>query len=87
MSFKFMAAVTICIDFGAQENKVFHCFHFSIVFSSICHEVMGPDAVILVFRILKFKPAFSLSHLCRGAKPNNSILDTLSLTCPGEGDA
>ena len=26
---------------------------------SICHEVMGPDAVILVF-ILSFKPAFSL---------------------------
>jgi len=25
--FKFMAAVTICGDFGAQENKVSHCFH------------------------------------------------------------
>ena len=23
----FMATVTICSDFGAQENKVFHCFH------------------------------------------------------------
>ena len=23
----FIAAVTICNDFGAQENKVFHCFH------------------------------------------------------------
>ena len=23
----FMAAVTICSDFGAQENKVSHCFH------------------------------------------------------------
>ena len=23
-----MAAVTICSDFGAQENKVCHCFHF-----------------------------------------------------------
>ena len=23
----FMAAVTICSDFGAQKNKVFHCFH------------------------------------------------------------
>ena len=23
----FMAAVTICTDFGAQENKVWHCFH------------------------------------------------------------
>ena len=23
----FMAAVTICRDFGAQENKICHCFH------------------------------------------------------------
>ena len=26
-SFNFMAAVIICSDFGAQENKVCHCFH------------------------------------------------------------
>ena len=26
-SFNFMAAVTICRDFGAQENKICHCFH------------------------------------------------------------
>ena len=30
-SFNFMAAVTLCSDFGAQENKIYHCFHcFSI---------------------------------------------------------
>ena len=29
---------------AAQENKVCHCFH---CFTSICHEVMGPDAMIL----------------------------------------
>ena len=28
---------------------------------SICHEVMGPDAMILVFLMLGFKPGFSLS--------------------------
>ena len=27
LSFNFMAAVTICSDFGAQENKICHCFH------------------------------------------------------------
>ena len=27
VSFNFMAAVTICSDFGVQENKVCHCFH------------------------------------------------------------
>ena len=24
-----MAAFTICSDFGAQEEKICHCFHFS----------------------------------------------------------
>ena len=45
-----MAAVTICSDFGAQENKVCHCFHSS---PSICHEVMGLDAMIFVFGIIR----------------------------------
>ena len=26
-SFNFMAAITICSDFGAPQNKVSHCFH------------------------------------------------------------
>ena len=30
---------------------------------SICHEVMGPDAIILVFWMLSFKPTISLSSL------------------------
>jgi len=33
----------------------------SIVSPSICHEVMGPDATILVFWMLSFKPTSSLS--------------------------
>ena len=55
-----MAAVTICSDFGAQENKICNCFYFP---PSICHEVMGQHAMILVFCLLSFKPAFSLSSL------------------------
>ena len=35
----------------------------SIVCPSICHQVMGPDATILVFWMLSFKPTFSLSSL------------------------
>ena len=31
------------------------------VSTSICHEVMGPDAIILVFWMLSLKPTFSLS--------------------------
>ena len=53
-----MGTVTICSDFGAPQNKIVHCFHF---FPFICYEVMGPDAMILVFWMLSFKPAFSLS--------------------------
>ena len=45
-SFNFTVAVTICSDFGAQENKVWHCFH---CFPSICYEFMGPDAMIFDF--------------------------------------
>ena len=48
-----MAPITICSDFGAPKNKVCHCFH--------CFQVMGPDAMILVFWMLSFKPTFSLS--------------------------
>ena len=33
----------------------------STVSPSICHEVMEPDAMILVFWMLSFKPTFSLS--------------------------
>ena len=33
----------------------------SIVSPSICHEVMGPDAMIFMIWMLGFKPAFSLS--------------------------
>ena len=50
-SFNFTAAVTIWGDFGAQEKKICHCFHF---FPSIFHEAMGPDAMILVFWMLGF---------------------------------
>ena len=32
----------------------------STVSPSICHEVMGPDAMVLVFWMLSFKPTFSL---------------------------
>ena len=49
-----MTAVTICSDFGAQENKVCHCFH--------CFPINLPwsDAMILIFWMLSFKPTFSL---------------------------
>ena len=43
-----MATVTICSDFGAQENKF---VAVSIVSSSICLEVMGLDTFILKYTL------------------------------------
>ena len=45
MSFNFMAAITICSDFGDQKIK---SDTVSRVSPSISHEVMGPDAMIFV---------------------------------------
>ena len=58
VSFNFIAAVTICSDFGAQENKVSHCFYFFPIYlpwsdGTRCHD--------LFFWMLSFKPALSLS--------------------------
>ena len=68
-----MAAVTIHSDFGAQENKICHYSSFS---SYICNEVMGPDAVALVFWMLSFKPTFLLSSF-------TVIFSSLSLSAVG----
>ena len=43
------------------EPKKVKSVTVSIVSPSIYHEVMGPDAMILVFWMLSFKPTFSLS--------------------------
>ena len=53
-----MTVVTICSDFGAQENQG---VKVSIVFLPMCHEGTGQDSMIFVFWLLSFKPAFSLS--------------------------
>ena len=42
------------------ESKKIKFVTVSIISPSIFHELMGPDAMIFVFRMLSFKPAFSL---------------------------
>ena len=46
MSFDFMAAVTSAV---ILEPKKIKSVTVSIVSLSICHDVVGPDAMILVF--------------------------------------
>ena len=58
-----MSSITICSDFGAAPppKKKIKSDTVSTVSLSISHEVMGADAMILVFWMLSFKPTFSLS--------------------------
>ena len=54
----FMAAVTVHSALESKKIKSLTAYTFS---HSICHEVMGQDAMIFAFLILSFKPGFSLS--------------------------
>ena len=53
-----MAVVTVHLDFGAQIIKSVTVSTFPL---SIYSEVMGLNALILDFLMLRFKPGFSLS--------------------------
>ena len=53
-----MTAITICSDFGAQENKVSHCF---ICFPICLLWTDGTRIHAVSFWMLSFKEAFSLS--------------------------
>ena len=64
-SFNFLAIITIRGDFGAQENKICHCFHFP---PSICYEVMGLDAIISFLSVVLSQLFHSpLSLLSKGS--------------------
>ena len=57
-SFNFMAAVTICSDFGAQENKFCYCFHcFPIYFplsdGTRCHDLSFLNVEFFCFCFLQ----------------------------------
>ena len=55
MSFNFMQQSPSAVILEPQKIK-------SVTVSpSVCHEVMGPDAMTLDFGILSFKPGFSFS--------------------------
>ena len=65
-----MAAVTICSDFGAPQNKVCHCFPIYFPWSdgTWCHD--------LRFLNVEFKPTFSLSTFTfiKGLFSSSSLL-------------
>ena len=45
------------------EPKKIKSVTVSVISPNICHEVMGLDAMLLVFLMLSFKPTFSLETL------------------------
>ena len=55
VSFDFMAAITICIDFGAPQSKVSHCFDCFLIYLLWSDETGCHD---LCFWMLSFKPTF-----------------------------
>ena len=60
-SINFMAAVTICSDFGAQKNKVCHCFHgFRIYWLST---IIGFVYIILFIMLTKTYEASTINIL------------------------
>ena len=70
-----MAAVTICSDFGAPPK--IKSLTVSIVSPSICHEVMGQDAMFLAFWMLSYKPTFPLSSFTFIMRLFSSVLSAI----------
>ena len=64
------------------EPKKIKSVTLSIVSPSLCHEVMGLDAMILVFWMLSFKPACSLSSLTFSKRlSSSSSLSAIRVVC------
>ena len=65
------------------EPKKIQSVTLSTVSPSISHEVMGPDAMILVFWMLSFKPTFSLSSFTFIKRLfSSSLLYTIRVVSP-----
>ena len=79
-SFNFIAAVTTCSYFGAQENKVFHCFHCCLIYLPWSDGTRSHYILFFFFWMLSFKLAFLLSSFTFIKKFfNSSLLFTVRL--------
>ena len=75
-SSNFMASVTICSDFGAQENKVSHRFNCLPIYLPWSN---GTRCYDLSFWMLSFKPTFSLSSFTIIKRLFSSLLSAISV--------
>ena len=79
-SFNFIAAVTTCSYFGAQENKVFHCFHCCPIYLPWSDGTRFPDILFFFFLNVEFQDSFFtlLFHFIKKFF-NSSLLFTVRL--------
>ena len=90
VSFDFMAAVTICSDFGAPKNKVCHCFPIYVPWSdgTRCHNLTykqteKENTIIIQSLCLILKTLCTESMLVRSSREStNLILDPSSPQLP-----
>ena len=59
-----MAAVTICSDFGAQKNKVWHCFHCFPIYFTWSGTITNSRSLLKLMSIESVMPSNHLI-LCR----------------------
>ena len=79
-----MAVVTICSDFWSPPK--IKSVTVSIVFATICHEVMGPDTMILVFWMLRLSQLLHSPLSPCGSDSKASALNAGDLgSIPGSG--
>ena len=63
------------------ETRKIKSVTVSVVSPFICHEVMWPDAMMLVFYMLNFKPTFSLSSFTFIKRLFTSSLSAIRVVC------
>ena len=76
-----MVLVTICSDFGAQEKKWCHCFHFYPFYlprsdGTECHDLRF--FFFFFFLMLSFKPDFLLSSFRLFSSSSLSVIRVVS---------
>ena len=69
-----MAVVTVCSDFGAQENKVSHCFHCFPIYPPLSYGTVFHDLSLLNGRIILLKKNLRKTKLPLPPSSLNQIL-------------
>ena len=76
-----MAVVTICSDLEPEKIK---SVTLSIVSPSTCHEVMGPNAMVLLFWMLSFSQLFPLPSFTEALQVLFAFCHKGGVTCISE---